>query len=194
MREEEMKITSRLDANSVLKMMLGLTAAVVAPSACITVITIAVLAFELLSGNNIHAPIPPNTQTDVAFQLKYLFAIAFFVGFWALLIAAMHVGILGFPAAIVGQYLKLVRWWSSILVGFSLGCLPLAGFELLKGKGSSEYAGAVALVVDGVRTTAGWIKFGKEISIMGFFGATGGLAFWLTWRFMTRFDSSIQDS
>jgi hypothetical protein len=191
-----MKIPSKLYANSVSipKTMLGLIAAIVAPSTCLTVITIIILAFELLSGNNIHDPIPPDTQTDMAFQLKYLFAIAFFMGAWALLVAAFHVGILGFPAAIVGQYLKLVRWWSSILVGFILGCLPLAGFDLLRGKGSSEYAGTVALLVDGVRTTAGWIKFVKELSIMGFFGAIGGLAFWLTWRFMIRSDSSIQDT
>jgi hypothetical protein len=163
-----MEITSKLNANSILKTMLGLTAAVVAPSICLTVITIAVLAFELLTGNNIHESIPPDTQTDTVFQLGYLFAIAFLMGFWALVVAAIHVGIFGLPVAILGQYLKLVRWWSSTLVGFFLGCLPLAGFELLRGKGSSEYAGTIALMIDGVRTTAGWLKFFKEISIMGF--------------------------
>jgi hypothetical protein len=158
---------SRLDANSIFRTILGLIAAVVAPSICLVVVTIVILAFGLLLGNNVHEPIPPNTQTNMAFQLKYLFAIAFFVGFWAFVVAAVHVGILGFPVAIVGQYLNLVRWWTSILAGFFLGCIPLAGLELFRGKGPSEYAGTIAIMVDGIRTTAGWIKSAKEISFMG---------------------------
>jgi len=107
-------------------------------------------------------------------------------GFAALIFASIYVGVLGFPASIIGWRLGLIRWWSSTIVGIFLGCLPLLLLQLSRGKGSSSWAGEIPLEINGVLTQAGWIDFVQQLLLIGFLGAVGGFAFWLVWRFWDR--------
>ena len=78
----------------------------------------------------------------------------------AYLAAFTHMFILGGPAFCLGQRFDAIRWWTCIIAGFVIGGLPLAIFS-----------------------QGAWVVFS-----WGVFGAIGGLAFWLLWRFWIHFD------
>ena len=103
--------------------------------------------------------------------------------------AVVYVVVLGVPAFLILRWRKAIRWWSSMLMGFALGCLPIAVDlwpEDDSGVSSSHWDGEkmVATVVNGTATLAGWIQYGQSVAVFGLFGAVGGLAFWLVWRSM----------
>jgi len=110
-------------------------------------------------------------------------------GAMALAVSAGHVLILGVPTFIVLKWRDVIRWWSSALSGFVLGCLPVGiwSWPLLYPElktSSSHWDGEkmVQTMIDGVPTVAGWISYTKGFLFMGAFGAMGGVAFWLVWR------------
>ena len=84
---------------------------------------------------------------------------------FALVIASVHIFILGIPALLLGQRLGIIRWWSTLSVAFIIGALPTT--ILFWHDRSAVYAFA---------------------PIMGFFGVVGGLAFWIVWRYWVRAD------
>jgi len=85
--------------------------------------------------------------------------------FFAYLAASAHMLVLGIPAFLLGKRLDAIRWWSCIIVGFVIGSLPMAIW--MQGE---------------------WVVFVP----WGLFGAIGGLAFWLLWRFWIRFDQQVR--
>ena len=100
----------------------------------------------------------------------------------------LYVLVLGLPAFLVLRWRNAIRWWSVLVAGFVLGCLPVAigdwpSYELDLQTTSSHWDGErmVATMVGGVPTSAGWIAYGKEVAVFGLFGAVSGLAFWLVW-------------
>jgi hypothetical protein len=106
-----------------------------------------------------------------------------------LLVSSGHVLVLGIPAFLALKHLKLIRWWSSIVVGFLLGSVP-AGIFTWPLRSSNSNASAsywhggkmVQTMVNGVPTTAGWIHYAESVAYLGMYGAIGGIAFWLVWR------------
>lgn len=165
------------------KIMLALASAVVAPAVAFVVITLLIFGIVLVKSIAFdHQELVASEILD-AINTAILFVIAF--GMAALVIAAGHVAILGFPASIIGWSFGLIRWWSSTIVGFFLGCLPIA-LLMLPRKGSGSSVQGIPLEIDGVFTSAGWVNFAQLVLIMGFFGAVGGLAFWLVWRYWDR--------
>ena len=98
--------------------------------------------------------------------------IAFFVvGPIALLISAIFSLVIGFLAVTIGAFFKLIRWWSCVMVGF---CIPFFG-------GASTYWKSFS--IDPLNKTF-WV-----VSLwLGFCGACGGFAFWLSWKFLLKTD------
>lgn len=84
---------------------------------------------------------------------------------FAYLVAGAHTLILGIPAFLLGKWLNAIRWWTCVPVAFMIGGSPMA-----------------------IWGQAGWAAFNS----WGLFGAIGGLAFWLLWRFYVRSDEPVE--
>jgi hypothetical protein len=91
--------------------------------------------------------------------------------FWAILSVTMglpiafgHIVFLGVPAFILGWHFRAIRWWSTLGIAFIIGAVPT---------GVYLYLGPPYL-----------FESNRElIFIMGLFGISGGLVFWLLWRY-----------
>ena len=111
------------------------------------------------------------------------------VGLFAFPVSAVHVLILGWPFALLIRRLRWINAWVCIGGGYVLGSIALAVWTWPL-KYSSMRASArhwdgtkmVDTLIDGVPTVIGWWHWITGTSLMGFFGALGGLAFWLMWR------------
>ena len=106
-----------------------------------------------------------------------------------LIISSLHVIILGIPAFIMGWYFKTIRWWTSIVVAFFVGALPTAIFlwplkypELQSTSSRWDGEKMVQTIIKGVPTVTGWTDWISAFTVMGLFGVSGGLVFWLIWR------------
>ncbi len=98
--------------------------------------------------------------------------------FWALLSVAMglpmalgQIVFLGIPTFILGWYLRAIRWWSTLIMAFMIGTVPT---------GVYFYLSPTATVFESNR---------ELIPIMGLFGLSGSVVFWLLWRYWVRSDS-----
>ena len=165
------------------KMMLALVSVVVAPALAFIAITLLIFGIAFVKSIVFDRQELVASEVLDAINTAIVFAISF--GMAALVIAAGCVGVMGFPASIIGWRFGLIRWWTSVIVGFFLGSLPIA-LIMFPRKGSSSSVQGVPLKIDGVFTSAGWVDFSQKISIMGIFGAVGGLAFCLVWRHWDR--------
>lgn len=110
-------------------------------------------------------------------------------GLTALFISSCHVILLGVPLLMFMNVKKMVFWWSSILAGFVLGCIPMAFWTWpLRYADGTKYSRQwdgekmVDHIVDGVVTSAGWQAYIEAVAFIGVFGAIGGLAFWVVFR------------
>jgi hypothetical protein len=106
---------------------------------------------------------------------------------------------LAIPAFLILYWRRAVRWWSTVLAGFVLGCLPIAigNWPVRDDYGhstSSHWNGEkmVHTMIDGVPTLDGWIQYLKILVVFGGFGAVGGLAFWIVWRALQPRDPTRQ--
>jgi len=165
------------------KITIGLTAAIVAPAVAFVVITLLIFGIVFVKSIAFDHQELVASEMLVAISTAILFAISF--GLATFMIAAGHVAVMGFPASIIGWRFGFIQWWSSTIVGFFLGCLPIALLMLPK-KGSSASVQGIPLKIGGVFTSAGWINFAQLVLIMGFFGAVGGFSFWLVWQYWDR--------
>jgi hypothetical protein len=82
--------------------------------------------------------------------------------FLAYLIGGAHVLVLGLPAFLLGKQLHAIRWWTCIITAFMFGGLPITLWTWH----NSPPMGWQSVFV-------GW----------GLFGVSGGLTFWLLWRY-----------
>ena len=82
--------------------------------------------------------------------------------FLAYLIGGAHVLVPGLPAFLLGKQLHAIRWWTCIITAFMIGGLPITLWTWH----SSPPMGWQSVFV-------GW----------GLFGVSGGLTFWLLWRY-----------
>lgn len=106
-----------------------------------------------------------------------------------LTVAAGHVLVLGLPGFLILRTLNAIRWWSTVSVGFVLGCIPVAvwawPFRYAELRSSASHWGGEKMVhtmINGVPTLEGWLSYGGVVAFMGACGAVGGLGFWLIWR------------
>jgi hypothetical protein len=97
-------------------------------------------------------------------------------------IALAHAVLLGLPLFLLLRWKRRVNAAWSIAGGFLVGMVPgaILTWPWRPGSGSSSSSNGVPTVVDGVPTLAGWIGYGETLTILGAFGALGGLVFWLT--------------
>jgi len=110
------------------------------------------------------------SERQVASFTESQFAVTSVI-FWAILSVTMglpiafgHIVFLGLPAFILGWYFRTIRWWSTLIMAFIIGAVP-TGVYLYR---SPSYI----------------IESNRElIVIMGLFGVSGGLVFWLLWRY-----------
>ena len=105
-------------------------------------------------------------------------------GFLALciVVSAVFVLALGLPAYFLLRRFNIIRWWSTLSVGFILGAIPMAIFtwplKYPEMKTSASVNG-VQTMIDGVPTVAGWLQFIEGVSFLGACGMVGAFAFWL---------------
>jgi len=158
------------------RMILALSAATGAPAVAFTVFLVFYFAVGALSDPT------PHDFVEIIAGAGYITLVALFMGFAALIVSSLYIIFLGLPASIIGWWLRLIRWWSCIIIGFILGGFPLALLELSRGEGSYTTVGNVPLKIDGVLTHEGWIDLAQKVGLMGLLGAIGGFAFWLVWR------------
>ena len=117
-----------------------------------------------------------------------------------LVISSIHVVVLGIPAFIVGWYFNGIRWWTSIVVAFIVGALPTAIFlwplrhpQLQTTSSRWDGEKMVQTMIQGVPTVTGWTDWISAFMVMGLFGVSGGLVFWLIWRPRNRSVRSEQE-
>ena len=106
-----------------------------------------------------------------------------------LMTASISVVFLGLPVFLLLLWRRAIRWWSALIAGFVLGCLPIAigtwparNPELQTTAAHWDGEKMVNTMIDGVPTLAGWIRYLEVTALFGGFGAVGGLAFWAVWR------------
>jgi hypothetical protein len=100
----------------------------------------------------------------------------------SLIVSATHLIVLGLPTVLLLRKLGIFHWWSLVISGFIIGCIPMALFSWpAYSKDSSYVENGVATVVDGVLTSAGWLSYIQGVGITGGLGALTGLTFWLAW-------------
>lgn len=156
--------------NTVARSVLALGAAIVAPPALILVPYASDLVLNSGSGT-------------VAWAQFNRIAIMMLVT------AAIYVVLLGMPAFLLLRWRRAIRWWSTVLAGCVLGCLPIAVGNWPGGKSdlqttASHWNGEkmVFTFVDGVPTREGWLQYVELTATFGLFGAVSGVAFWIVWR------------
>ena len=118
------------------------------------------------------------TESQVAHFTELDIAVSKVI-FWTILsvtmglpIALGHVVFLGLPAFLLGWYLRAIRWWTTLLMAFIIGAVPM-GVYLYR---SPSYI----------------FEANRElIVVMGLFGVSGGLVFWLLWRFWVGSESTF---
>lgn len=99
--------------------------------------------------------------------------------------------LVGMPIAVLLDRSGRLDWRNAVATGFSLGIalpllflllfLPLAG-----GSGGSSAVGGVPMVVDGVRTAAGWASLAQFVFSAGLLGAAGSLGGYAVWKISAR--------
>ncbi len=169
-----------------------------AAAAPVVVFFIIILIIALMNAKD---HLVPSFLTEKIVLWQVLFGAAssaFWMFFFVILVGGMifaitsgHVIVLGIPAFLIGFRLKAIRLWSTLIVSFMIGAVPVAIYALVEGWSDSiRYP-------DYYPTTDLPTSIGMSIILMaligglgGLFGLSGGLAFWLVWRFFPGFQST----
>jgi len=97
-----------------------------------------------------------------------------------------HVFLLGLPALLVSWQFRAIRWWSTLIMSFLIGALPstiyVFFFQDIGWDNRTYFSQNINILSLGITASTA--------IIMGFFGLSGGLAFWLLWRYWVSPDSS----
>jgi hypothetical protein len=163
---------------SLIRYLFALLSAAVIPT---VVFTVPASSFVL----HIRPPVPYYTGQDIA----GLAAIT-------LIVASVFVIVLGTPVLLIlilAHLTKWIRWWSTALVGFILGCIPPAILLWPPlyacspcSNSFTEGGNLIVTMVNGVVTTAGWIDYAKTVSYIGLLGILGGISFWVSLKLSDR--------
>lgn len=99
---------------------------------------------------------------------------------YAFAVALAHAVGLGLPLFLLLNWKGWANGLSSVLAGFVIGSVPVGIFTWpYSGAGFSSSVSGVAMIVDGVPTLAGWLRYLEGVGLFGGLGAAGGLGFWL---------------
>lgn len=90
------------------------------------------------------------------------------LGVVTFIVAFMHLFILGIPLFLLGLRLKMIRWWTTLIGAFIVGSLPCIGIGVFFNEGipGSSFSSVLG-----------------DTIIFGLFGMSGGIVFWLLWRY-----------
>ena len=106
-------------------------------------------------------------------RILFASAFTFYVVF---VVAAAHVLVLGLPMCWLAARIKLIRWWSCLIISFLIGMLPLLVFDRTPSPSEAPYLAR--------STFAQYLAMaGPTLAIFGALGMSGGFTFWLLWRF-----------
>jgi hypothetical protein len=90
-----------------------------------------------------------------------------------------HVFFIGLPALVVSWRLRIIRWWSTLIMSFLIGAIPstiyIFFFQDIGWDEREYFYQSINILSLGITASAALI--------MGFFGLSGGFAFWLLWRY-----------
>jgi hypothetical protein len=167
------------------KTCIGLIAAVAVPVLVLFIVTL--LIFGLVS---IFSKPNPVGESGPADTVRVTFGIALFIAGYAVLAGIPCAGCLGIPVILLGWRLRLIRWWTCVIVGFFLSSIPGGLYLVDTFSKTTSSANGVQYWIHGVPTTAGLIELIISILVMGFMGALGGFSFWLVWRLFSRYGAS----
>jgi hypothetical protein len=99
------------------------------------------------------------------------------------ILALPHAVALGLPTYRLAQRLRLAGFAAAVICGALIGAIPIGLLTVWSVPGSSAYDEGAWQVVDDVRTSAGWVQWGKLVGFLAANGSAGGAAFWATIRF-----------
>ena len=99
------------------------------------------------------------SRSDALHESLQYGAIAFVVAFADLVV-------LGIPAFFLGMYLRAIRWWTTLLAAFVVGAAPCAIY-----------------IWTPSRLGLSLSSYFYSISAFGLLGLSGGLVFWLLWKY-----------
>lgn len=92
------------------------------------------------------------------------------MGIIIFIIASIHTFIFGAPLFILGLHLKMIRWWTTLISAFIVGYMPYTMIMF-----------AISTNADEIKST---LSYAATISlVLGLFGVSGGLSFWLLWKY-----------
>lgn len=91
-------------------------------------------------------------------------------GFFVFAVAFIHTFVFGMPLFYLGSHLNLIRWWTILLGSFIVGSTPCAILSFLH-KNALESYQEFSLA-----------DF-EIIGFMGLCGLSGGIVFWILWRY-----------
>jgi hypothetical protein len=109
------------------------------------------------------------------------------VAYIIFVVAVFHAA-LAWPIFYLLNQFKRVNIWTSLLLGFSVGALPL-GIVLFphnQGPGNFSWMNGVDTMIDGAATLAGWIYYSQLVMLFGGFGCLSALAFWFCLSALSR--------
>jgi hypothetical protein len=164
------------------KTCIGLVASVAVPLLVLFILVAALFGLTAIFSE----PKVANESSPVSIVL----GIAFFISFYAAVAAVPCAGVFGIPAILIGWRLRLIRWWTCVIVGFFLSSVPGGLFLFSAKSNSTSSANGIQFWIHGVPTIAGMIEYLISVMIMGLMGALGGFSFWLVWRFFSRYGAS----
>lgn len=91
------------------------------------------------------------------------------LGLIVFIVAFMHTFLLGMPLFFLGSRLNLIRWWTILLGSSIVGSMPCGFLIFLYNSTSESLSGFSGLI--------------EMAGFMGLCGLSGGITFWLLWRY-----------
>ena len=158
----------------ILKLMASLLSAFVSSSLVGTLIFFILFMTILISGGLERRYSIAFDQIPILIITAAFFTLAY--GILAPMFALFQIVIFGIPAVLIGWRLKLIRWWTCVVVGFFLSSFPWSLFAIFVTivQSSSKYPPHLDEILFGVGV----------FLVLGLCGAIGGFCFWLTLRLL----------
>lgn len=148
--------------NHGIKLIVIFMAAAMAPAILCSGIIFFSMMRSSLSGEFLQTPFENHYSVNGIISSSIALGIATFV------VASFHVLILGLPLFLLGLRLRMIRWWTTFLTAFIVGSLPYTSF-IIWVPSNIPKAPISSVLREGV--------------IFGYFGLSGGIIFWLLWRY-----------
>ncbi|MCB1878185.1 MAG: hypothetical protein KDH88_19595 [Chromatiales bacterium] len=115
------------------------------------------------------------------------------LGGYVLVVASVFVGFVGIPAFLTLKRRGKLAWGSALAVGFLAAAVPygVVFFPLWQDVSGQNYGARwhgelVPIVVDGVYTPLGWLRYLESSIRFGIHGLTGAAVFFLVWRRLSK--------